>query len=135
MSRAANAGRLGERLARRFLRKNGFRVLAKNYRTKSGEVDVVALDGGDLCFVEIKTRTSLEFGRGDEHIDRAKMRSIARVAGEFVSKRRLDGLSQRFDCVFVLLKERRRRGPAGWLRAPKADIELVRDSFTLDDIQ
>ena len=135
MSQAADAGRLGERLARRFLRKKGFRVLAKNYRTKSGEIDVVARDGSDLCFVEVKTRTSLEFGRGDEHIDRVKMRSIVRVAEEFVSKRGLGGMSQRFDCVFVLLKERRRRGLAGWLRGPEADIELERDSFTLDDIQ
>ena len=133
--RSFETGRLGEKLAARYLRKKGYRILAKNYRTRYGEIDIVARDGGVLCFVEVKTRTSLEFGHGDEFIDRHKMRQIAGVAEAFASKHGLDDMSQRFDCVFVMLKKRKRKGLWGWLRRREAEIELARDVFTLDDIR
>jgi putative endonuclease len=130
----SGTGRLGERLAARHLRKNGYRILARNFRTKSGEIDIVAHEGGELCFVEVKTRTSLEFGDGEDFVDRHKMRQIASVADDYVLKHRLDDMSQRFDCVFVMLDRKARRGILGRLLGPKAKIEVMKDAFTRDDI-
>ena len=131
---SSETGRTGEKLAARYLRKRGYRILARNYRTKSGEIDIIARDGAEVCFVEVKTRTSRQFGGGDEFIDRHKTRQIVKVADEFVMRYKLEDVSQRFDCVFVLLKKRARGGLSGLLRRPEAQIELVRDAFTVDDL-
>ena len=103
------SGRLGEDLAHRFLRRQGFTILARNYRLAAGdaEADLVARapsnEGGDLVIVEVKTRTSGEFGPPERAIGPEKLRALARVAREYSRKSRRHSPSVRCDVVTVTL--------------------------------
>jgi putative endonuclease len=76
----ADLGKRGESAAARHLRKQGLRIIARNFRARSGEIDIVAIEGQTLVFVEVKS--SLDAGRGDplQRINRAKARRIRRAA-------------------------------------------------------
>ena len=67
-----NLGALGERLAERKLKKNGYVILAKNHRTRFGELDLVAVDERTIVFVEVKTRSTLDAGLPTEAVDDEK---------------------------------------------------------------
>ena len=137
-----NLGRLGESIARAYLKKHGYRILATNYRTPSGEVDIVAYDHGILSFVEVKTRTSLQFGTPDTAITPHKMKQISKVAQQYVTRHHLDDISWRFDCVYIMITEGKR--PTGLKKIigrlfpsvsrPEAEIELVKNAFDLDSL-
>lgn len=76
-------GQIGESIAEEFLRKKGYKIIEKNFRTKNGEVDIVAVEEGSnkvLVFVEVKTRESSEFGEPIEAINYWKLKSLVRVA-------------------------------------------------------
>lgn len=70
-------GALGERLARERLEKDGYRVLETNYRTRMGELDLVALEGGYLVGVEVRTKRGVLFGTPEESVLRRKARRLA----------------------------------------------------------
>ena len=70
---------LGERAACRWLEQQGFRILERNFRCRLGEIDIIAEEGDTLCFVEVKTRTSLQYGRPAEAITRTKQHHILRT--------------------------------------------------------
>ncbi len=109
-------GQKGERLAVKFLRKKGYRIKEKNFKTGFGEIDVIAYDMDTLVFVEVKTRETLTFGQPFEAVNRSKIRKIAKVAMFYLSK-----LSEvppcRFDVVSIQYKE------------GSADCELIKDAF------
>lgn len=112
-------GELGERVAVDFLRAEGRRVLYRNFRApRGGEVDIVARDGEVLSFVEVKTRTSEEFGRPLDAVDREKEALIERGADEWLRLLGTREVPWRFDVVEVILRE-------GEL--PK--VHVVRDAF------
>src|ERR1700712_4725628 len=97
-------GTSGEKLARRFLRRNGFKILYRNFRGRSGgEIDIVCRDGDALVFVEGKTRTCGDFGRPLDAIRSEQERRIAR--GALAWLRMLDDpdILFRFDVVEVLM--------------------------------
>src|SRR6202040_4444093 len=72
-------GLLGEKLAGRFLHKNGYKVLYRNFRGRSGgEIDIVCRDDDTLVFVEVKTRAREDFGRPVAAVDRQKQKRISR---------------------------------------------------------
>lgn len=99
----------GEGLAARFLEGRGYTVLDRNYRFNREEVDLVCFhpypsgEGGELVFVEVKTRRGAGFGRPEEAVDAAKQRACLRVAEAYLHERRLDGAPCRFDVVAVTL--------------------------------
>jgi len=95
-------GQLGEKLVVSILRKNGYRILETNYRHKIGEVDIIAKDKDTLCFIEVKTRLSDEFGDGLEAITIFKQRKLIRLAQAYLLHRRLTDHNARFDVVSVL---------------------------------
>ncbi|MDQ1349322.1 MAG: putative endonuclease, partial [Acidobacteriota bacterium] len=70
-------GAAGEAAAEDFLKLSGYRIVARNVRTKVGELDLVALDGETLCFIEIKARATAEFGRAIEAVGPQKQRRLA----------------------------------------------------------
>ena len=112
-------GAAGEEAAEEFLRMSGYRIVARNVRTKVGEIDLVALDGETLCFIEIKTRATAEYGRAIEAVGPQKQRRLAKAALLFLAKNR----SQR-PCRFdVLGLDRLEDG--SWR------ITYVRDAFQL----
>lgn len=73
-------GRIGEKIARVRLILSGYRIVETNYRTRYGEIDIVATDGDDLVFVEVKTKGSAEYGRPEEAVDDKKRRKLSQMA-------------------------------------------------------
>lgn len=121
-------GNLGEELAAQFLVRNGFRLVAANFKVPigrtirgvsvSGEIDLIALDGKTLCFVEVKTRSSDEFGLPVAAVDLRKQRQITRTARVY---RKLFNvkINFRYDVVSIVL---------GNTNKPK--IELFKNFWT-----
>ena len=95
-------GKTGENRAVEYLDKKGYRVLRRNYRCRSGEIDIIAIDGSTLCFIEVKTRTSLRHGMPCEAVDRRKLEHISRAAAVYMSRYRHGCDSARIEVVEVL---------------------------------
>lgn len=116
-------GKRGENLACQFLRKNGYKILYRNFRGRTGgEIDVVCRDRDTLVFVEVKTRSGEDFGRPFEAIDRDQRKRISR--GGLAWLRLLDDpdILFRFDVVEVIMAE----------GAPPR-LELIRNAFALPE--
>ncbi|PWB77288.1 MAG: YraN family protein [Candidatus Methylomirabilota bacterium] len=114
-------GTEGERIAKTYLKSKGFRILHDNYSTPLGEIDLIAQEGDVVAFVEVKTRTSGEFGPPQASVTRHKQRQIVRVAELFLQRHRLSGAACRFDVVAVTF--------AG-SQAGQPEILLIRDAFS-----
>lgn len=97
----AERGRGGEQLAWDHLRRAGYRLVARNVRSRLGEIDLVVERGDVLVFVEVRTRSGRRFGTALESIDGRKRRQVARLAAQFLAQRRLDDRRARFDVVAV----------------------------------
>ena len=102
-------GQRGEKAAARYLRRQGYRVLARNIRSKLGELDLVVLDGQTIVFVEVKTRANHEAGLPAEAIDSDKQRRLTRLALHYLQRHRLLEQSARFDVVAVTWPQSSRR--------------------------
>jgi putative endonuclease len=104
-SPAQAAGRRGEDLAHRTLQKRGFQVVARNYRPRSGpgEIDLVGWDGATLVFVEVKARSTAEFGDPDRAVDHEKRMALVRAAREYARRSNVEWQDVRFDLVSVVL--------------------------------
>jgi putative endonuclease len=99
---ASAKGAAGERRAASWLEAGGWTVVARNFRCAAGEIDIVALRGRDLAFVEVKSWSALPRGELGRSVDRRKRSRIARAAGLFLSRRpQYAGLRPRFDVLFV----------------------------------
>ena len=98
-------GRKGERVACRWLLRKGFDVLARRWRGRRGELDIVALEGDILAFLEVKTRSSARYGEPWEFVDPKKQLILRRAAEEFIAEYDLGQYTYRFDIVSVTGKE------------------------------
>jgi len=101
------SGRRGEDLAHRFLRKQGYIIVARNYRLSSGdaEADLIAREGGDLVIVEVKTRATDDYGPPEQAVNPEKRRHLMRVAREYARKTDTPWEQVRFDIVSIVLRE------------------------------
>lgn len=100
-------GKFGEDVAVRHLEAGGLQILARNWRCRQGELDVVARDGTQLVFVEVKTRSSLAYGSPAEAVHRAKSARIRQLALRWIIDQREQGGSEfwtvlRFDVITVV---------------------------------
>ena len=95
-------GRQGEDLAVSLLIDNGYIILERNFRTKFGEIDIIAKDKETFVFVEVKTRCSENFGLPLEAISKAKQRKISRMAVAFMQEKGLLGKMARFDVISII---------------------------------
>jgi len=100
----AAAGRRGEDIAHRRLQREGMTVVARNYRTPSGsgEIDLVAWDGDTLVFVEVKSRTSDEYGPPDRALDSEKLRKVTRAAQDYARRTGAAVEKMRFDVITIV---------------------------------
>jgi len=73
-------GTIGENMAADILEKSGYKIICRNYRCRMGEIDIVAEKQGELCFIEVKTRTGSRYGRPCEAVDSRKQEHIRRAA-------------------------------------------------------
>ena len=96
------SGTLGENAAAAFLEKSGCRILARNYRRPTGEIDIIVREGKAVVFVEVKQRSSLRYGRPAEAVNRAKQMHILRTAMLYLAENGLEEVPVRFDIVEVL---------------------------------
>lgn len=98
-------GKAGEAAADAHMRSLGYKVLARNYRAREGEVDIVALDGDTYAFVEVKTRraSGLAFGAPEESLTRAKQTRLIAAAQSYLAANGLSGADWRIDLVAVEL--------------------------------
>jgi putative endonuclease len=94
-------GKLGENLACDALERRGYAIIARRYRTKFGELDIVARDGTTTVFVEVKARAGDDFGGGAEAVTRAKQRRVIWMATDYLSRFGLHDTPCRFDVVTV----------------------------------
>ena len=110
-------GKSGEDLACRELERRGYAIVARRFRVRSGELDIVARDGGVLVFVEVKTRAGRRFGSAAEAVTAAKQRRIARLAHEYLLRHRMSDCPCRFDVVSVQID------------AGTPAVEIIRNAF------
>jgi putative endonuclease len=107
----------GEGLAAARLEREGYEILERQYRTRAGEIDIVARDGDCLVFVEVKTREGLEHGSPAEAVTPQKQRRIVAMAADFLARHEVGDLDCRFDVVAVTVT------------AGRASVELIRHAF------
>ncbi len=99
--RGPRSGAEGETLACRHLQDQGYRILARNFRCRSGEIDVVAREGDVTVFVEVKDRRGRSHGEGHESVTFGKRRRVVRAARLFAASRGLSEEPIRFDVVSI----------------------------------
>ena len=99
--RRQSLGILGEDLACGELRRRGYDIVERRYRTRFGEIDIVAREGGYTVFVEVKTREGNDFGDGAEAVTEWKQRRVAQMAVEYIARHDLHDSPCRFDVVVV----------------------------------
>ncbi len=98
-------GKRGEKLAAQYLRRLGYKIVAQGDRSSFGELDIVAVDGRTVVFVEVKTRHSHEAGHPAEAIDLEKQRRLARVALAYLKRHGLLECAARFDVIAITWPE------------------------------
>jgi putative endonuclease len=115
-------GRAGEILAAQYLARRGFRILERGYRTRAGEIDLIAEESGVLVFVEVKSRTTLACGRPSEAVGPHKQRRLMRAASQYLLHHRACDRPCRFDVVEVLCD------PSGG----GSRVHHIRDAFQVE---
>ncbi len=112
-------GRVGEKNAGKYLRKKGYKIIEKNYTTKIGEVDLIALYGDLLVFIEVKTRSSTAYGNPRDAVDYHKQRKYVLLAKEYLMvKKEYRERPVRFDVIEIL----------------NGDINHIESAFFADDV-
>ncbi|MDI6641902.1 MAG: YraN family protein [Elusimicrobiota bacterium] len=106
-------GKEGEEKAVEFLEKNGYNILDKNFRTRFGEIDIVANEGNYIVFIEVKTRKSLEFGSPQLSVNYHKKNKLAKLALQYIKSKCQQTKNIRFDVVAIT----------------KNNIELIKNAF------
>jgi putative endonuclease len=94
-------GEQGESMACEVLEAGGYSIIARRYRTRFGEIDVIADDHGTVVFVEVKTKTDCSFSDPVESVTKQKQRRLVSMAEQYVAYNRLDNTPCRFDVVAV----------------------------------
>lgn len=100
-------GKIGEKIARKYLVSIGMNIICTNYRTKFGEVDIIARFENKIVFVEVKSRTSKSYGLACEAVDLKKIKKITAVANYYILENNLRNCQMRFDVVEVYFDEER----------------------------
>lgn len=113
-------GARGEELAARFLEAQRYTILARNFRCRAGEIDLVALDDSAVVFVEVRSRTGERAGTPLESVDARKQAQVVRVARHFVAARGFVDRDARFDVIGVRFDHE------------PPTVEHVRDAFQVD---
>ena len=110
-------GKSGEDLACRELERRGYAIVARRFRVRSGELDIVARDGPVLVFVEVKARAGRQFGNAAEAVTFVKQRRLTELANEYLVRHRVSECRCRFDVVSI------------HFGAGKPEIEIIQNAF------
>ncbi len=115
------SGKSGEKLAVSCLRGEGYKIIERNYRTKLGEIDIIADCKGCTCFVEVRAKNSPAFGLPEETILKKKQRQISKAALAYIKKFKLEDKSCRFDVVCI-----------EGVDSLRPQVRLIKNAFDLD---
>ena len=119
LNRQQQFGKRSERLAVAYLKLKGYRILETNYRSRAGEIDIIARDAGTLVFIEVKARSTSRFGNPKGAVTPAKQRKISMAALDYLKQSGQMESRARFDVVAIDTA------------SGKTDIEVVKNAFTL----
>ena len=114
-------GNKGEKLAAKFLKRKGYKIIQRNYKCKLGEIDIIAEQDRTIVFVEVKTRRTQEFGPPQYAITAAKKRQISSVALLYIREKKFVEQSCRFDVIGITFPPESR----------KPRIEHIQNAFQL----
>jgi len=117
MDNRRSLGDRGEDLAAAALKKQGYKILERNYRTPLGEIDLIARHRRMLVFIEVKTRASDRFGAGQDAVHHGKQARLRKLADYYLKQKRLGEVAVRFDVVGILWGE------------GKPQIEIIQNAF------
>ncbi|MDY0133094.1 MAG: YraN family protein [Desulforegulaceae bacterium] len=95
------SGNKAEKFACSFLRSKKYKIILRNFRTKFGEIDIIAKDGDVLCFVEVKFRKNSDFGLPEDFVDLRKQKKIIKTAKIYLAQNQVSDINVRFDVVAV----------------------------------
>ena len=112
-------GKAAEKEAAEFLETKGYKILKANYKTKLGEIDIIAQDQDTICFVEVKARHSLNFGEPAEAVVFKKQKQISKAAVYYLKLNNLLDKPARFDVLSILYKDNKR------------ELSLIKNAFEL----
>ncbi|HPQ43412.1 MAG TPA: YraN family protein [Syntrophales bacterium] len=110
----------GEDIATSCLRKEGYRIIEKNYRCRYGEIDIVTMDADEIVFVEVKSRQSDLFGSPEEAVGITKRKKISKVALYYLQDKGLSDHNARFDIVAITYLPEGNR------------VKIIKNAFDLD---
>lgn len=110
-------GKKSESLAARYLKKNKYKIITENYRTRLGEIDIIAKDGDTIAFVEVKSGRSDQFGSPKEAVTPRKQRKISMVALQYLKTTQQTHRRARFDVVSICYT------------GNDPEIELIKNAF------
>ena len=103
-------GQLGEKLAKKFLEERDYQIICQNFKARQGEIDIIAKDKDEvIVFVEVKTRTSLQFGNPSEAVNKIKKEHILKTAKYFLYSNNIRENNIRFDVIEVFIYKGRYR--------------------------
>ena len=98
-------GNIGEQIAVEYLEKNNYQILKRNFYCKQGEIDIIAKDKNEYVFIEVKTRTSKQYGNPVDAVTNIKQRHIWKSTKYYVYINKLENAYIRFDIIEILKKE------------------------------
>ena len=104
MCKNYETGRLGENIATAYLKQNNYEIITRNFRCRQGEIDIIAKIKNVYIFIEVKARTSLQYGRPAEAVNNIKKQHIKRATEYYLYKNRLENCNIRFDIIEILIK-------------------------------
>jgi len=106
MTNKRSEGKRGEEIACKALKEKGYRILDKNFSCRLGELDIVAEDNDVVCFIEVKARSSEDYGLPEEAVTHWKKRKLLNTAFIYIEKKKIKDRDMRFDIISVDLKTR-----------------------------
>jgi putative endonuclease len=123
MDHRQSLGKRGEDLACAELEKRGYVIVDRRFRTRCGELDIVARDAGVLVFVEVKARSGGNFGTPFESVTWKKRQRLSQMAASYLCAKRINAVACRFDVVSILEQQ------------GTHTIELVKGAFDMESLQ
>ena len=120
MEKRIELGKKGEDIACKFLEKNGYQIVERNYRNRAGEIDIIARDKDTIVFVEIKTKISKDFAQPELSVNPSKQRKIVKTALTYLIGKGIKRTGCRFDVIGITGEKEQRK------------IELIKNAFTTD---
>ena len=108
-------GYMGERMAEKFLKRKGIKIIDRNFNIRGGEIDLIGEKEGITIFIEVKTRSNNSFGTAGESINYLKRKSLRKTA-LFYLKKKGKPLKARFDAIYVYLNPSKRLKSIDWLK-------------------